>query len=51
MALARGIEGRVTGKAGAAPAASLLSSSQREEEEGGSEKGIDQGAKWIEPGG
>ena len=50
MALARGIEGRVTGKAGAAPAASLLSSSRREEE-GGSEKGIDQGAKWIEPGG
>ena len=50
MALMRGIEGRVTGKAGAAPAASLLSSSRREEE-GGSEKGIDQGAKWIEPGG
>ena len=33
MALARGIEGRVTGKAGAALAASLLSSSRREEEE------------------
>ena len=51
MALTRGIEGRVTGKAGAALAASLLSSSRREEEEGGSEKGIDQGAKWIETGG